>query len=83
MVRGGDGTAAALRLADRQVLVECRGPLDGWLIDSGSFIDVIGRSIAHHGALVGSAGKAGIIFHDVIFDERIGGPAIDRQLDSA
>lgn len=46
MVGDGDSSASALVLADREVLAEGAGALDGRLVDLGVLADLVGRAVA-------------------------------------
>jgi len=76
----GDGTAAAAGGTDGEVLVEGTGPLDGGLVDLLVLPDGVGSSVTLESALDGSLlGWVGSIFHDVVLDEWVGGPAVDGE----
>ena len=70
-------------LADRPVLLEGGGPLDGGRIGTSAHVDVIGSSItldrtlqfAVTGWVIGAKG-----FDNVVFNERVGGPAINSEV---
>lgn len=50
MVGKGDGAAGPLALADAEVLVEGLGALNAWGIGADSLVNVIGATVAGHGA---------------------------------
>lgn len=79
-------TAWSLRLAITYILPECRCTLDGRLADLLMLPDVINRTIAGDGAeflaLRGARTVASVLLH-IVFDERISGPAVDRDEDGA
>ena len=52
MVRRRDGPAAALRAADGPVLLERGGALNGGLVGTGAFVDVVGGTVAGDSAFV-------------------------------
>lgn len=81
VVGDGDGTAGPWGLTDGNVLVECGGAGDGWLVDLLVLPDVIRSSVAHHGTHVGSliGGVADGVLHDIVLHKRAGGPTVDGQ----
>lgn len=60
MVLHSDGTRSAVVLADRPVLGEGGGTLDGRRVRTSSGVNVVGRSIGLNGALL-SGGTAGVV----------------------
>lgn len=83
MVRGGYGSANALALADRPVLLKGRGALDGGLVGAGGLVDIVCSSVSGHGPLLcGAAGRVvgAVGFDDVVLDERVGSPAVDSEV---
>lgn len=80
VVLKGNGTAAAARVSDRNVLLEGRGTLNRWLVGLLMLPNCVGSSIAGECALDGTLlGRVACIFHDVVFDERVGSPTVDGQ----
>jgi len=78
VVLEGDSAAAAPRGSDAEVLVEGRGSLDGRLVDLLVLPDGVCSAVTCESPLDGSLLRRVLgIFHDVIFNKRIGGPAID------
>lgn len=80
VVGGCDYTAAGWVLTDRDILVEGGGTLDRGLVDLGVLVDVVVSSVAGDGA----EERSGAVFlipvlHDVVLDERVGGPAVDGE----
>ena len=62
MVGDGDSSAGALVLADREVLAESAGALDGRLVDLGVLADLVGRAVAGDTADgLGAADRAGVV----------------------
>jgi hypothetical protein len=77
------GTLAALVLADRPVLVEGLGAVDGWLLHAGRLADLVAGAVGGKAAaLVGvAAGVVGaVLLDDVVFDQGVAGPAVDGQV---
>ena len=69
MVLDGDGAAIAGAVADGDVLVEGRGPLDGGLVDLRVFPDGIAAAVGGDGAfLCARLRVADRVLHDVVFD---------------
>jgi hypothetical protein len=72
-----------LGLADRPVLLESSGAVDGGLVGAGRDVDVVVAAVGRDTALVGGAG-AGVVgpvaFDHVVFDERVARPAVDGQV---
>ncbi len=77
----GDGPAAARRGPDRQVLPEGRGALDGGLVDLLVLDDGVRAAVAGHRAhvLARVVGRADVVIDDVVLDQRVGRPAVERQ----
>lgn len=70
----------ARTLAHRDVLIERRRTLDRGLIDPRVLPDDISAAVAGQRTLLGAeAGRVGVVFDDVVFYERGGGPAVDRE----
>src|SRR5262249_42728053 len=76
-----DGPAAPRRGPYRQVLVEGRGALDGGLVDLLVLGDVVRAAVAgdlaHEGT--GPVGRAHPVLDDVVLDQRVGRPAVERH----
>jgi hypothetical protein len=61
-------------------LVEGRGTLDGGLVDLLMLPNGVGSSVAGEGALDGTLlRRVACILHDVVFDKRVGTPAVDGE----
>jgi hypothetical protein len=83
VVRGGDGAAAALALADAPELGKGGGALDGGGVDALGRVNVVGCAVAGDLALVGGAGRRvvrAVRLNDVVLDQRRGGPAVDGEV---
>lgn len=83
MVAGRDGASDALGSADRPVLLEGRGALDGWRVGTGGLVNVVRAAVAGHLADLGGAGRwvvGSVGLDDVVFDERACGPAVEREV---
>lgn len=85
MALGRDGAAAGPRaLAVRDVLPEGRRARDGRLVDLLMLPDVVYGSVTGHGADLGALGRAravaGVLL-DVVLDQGVRRPAIDRDED--
>ena len=77
-----DGAAHAGRVTDRDVLPEGvqPGASNGGLVDLLVLPDGVGAIIGRHGAHVGAAdGDADVLLHDVVLDQRVGGPAVNAE----
>jgi len=80
VVLDGDGATGRPRSSLRDVLVEGRRAQDGRLIGTSVRIDGVSPTIARDRALILTGlGDACLIFHDVVFDEGIFGPAVDGE----
>ena len=78
MIRNGHRATSAGALADRDILVEGRGALNGRLIDLLVLPDLVRGAVAREGALLRARFRIpDRIFHDVVLHERVGGPTID------
>ena len=57
--------------------------MDGWLVDARTFVNVVCSSIGGDGTKLRQAG-AGVVravrFDDVVLDERVRGPTVDREI---
>ena len=87
MALGGDSSATrALILPIADILSEGSRADNGGLVDLGVLPDVVDRAIANHGANLGALCRpctvVGVLL-DVVLNERVLGPAIDRDKDSA
>lgn len=83
VVLSSDGATNTAALADRPVLVEGRGALNGGSVFTSSLVDLVGAAIALDGAELGSAGGGivvAVLVNDVVFDEGVLGPAIERDV---
>ena len=83
MVRSRDRAARAVRLADGPVLVEGSGSLDRGRVHASALVDVVGRAIGGYGALVAETAARVVraeALDDVVLDEGVGGPAVNRQI---
>jgi hypothetical protein len=83
MVACSDGATHALGLADRPILIEGGSSLNRWLVDALVQVDIVGATVTGNGALVGASGGWVVVtvgFDDVIFNEGIGHPSINREI---
>ena len=83
MLAGVDGTADTLLAADGPVLVKGRRALDGRLVDAAGLVDVVGTAVVVDCAEPGGAGRGvvgAVRLDDVVLDEGVGGPAVERQV---
>lgn len=83
VVAHSDGTTGALLLADRPVLVEGLGAVDGRLVVAGSLVDVVGGAVGGDGAETLGARRRVVgakVLDDVVLDKRVAGPAVDGQV---
>src|SRR5690606_9130941 len=61
--------------------LEGPGALDGGGVVAGRLVDVVGAAVAGDRALVGAGGPVGApVVDDVVLDERVPGPAVQRQV---
>ena len=77
------GALAALVLADRPVLLEGLGAVDGGLLDAGRDADLVVGAVGGEGAaLLGVAARVvgAVLLDDVVFDERVARPAVHGQV---
>jgi hypothetical protein len=76
-----DGPAGSRRVANRQVLPEGLGALDGGLVDLLVLDDGVRAAVAGHGAhdLTGAVRRATPVFDHVVLDQRVGRPAVERD----
>jgi hypothetical protein len=80
VVLDGDGAAGSRGAPDGDVLVESRGAHDGRFVNTLILPDSVGRSIARDRPLhLTTGGRVAVVLHDVILNERVGGPAVDRE----
>ena len=79
VVRKRDCSAGPLVPAYGYVLVEGRRALDRGLVSTSGLVDVVGGTIGGDGADGGTGRSSRVIFLDVVFDERTGGPAVDGE----
>lgn len=78
-----DGSANTMVGADGPELVEGSGSLDGWLLDTGGLVDVVGAAVGLDGAELVSAGGWVVgaeAVDDVVFDQGVLGPAVDGEV---
>jgi hypothetical protein len=78
-----DGTGAALVLADRPVLVEGLGAVNGGLVDALGLGDLVRGAISSDGALDSGVGRGVVgaeVLNDVVLDQRVAGPAVDGEV---
>jgi hypothetical protein len=83
MVAGGDVAANPLILTDAPVLVESRSSHNRRLVDSSTFIDGVHAAIGSKVALLVPhfvRSKFAIRIDDIILDQWIAGPAVQRQV---
>jgi len=77
------GSTSTLGVTDRPELVEGLGALNGRLVHSLSLGDPVRASVRGDGALVRRTSGRVVcaeVFNDVVFDERVGGPAVDGEV---
>lgn len=80
MIRNSNRATRSLGVPDRDVLVERRRADDGRLVDARVLPDGVARAVTGDAAFDRAArGKAIVVFHDVILDEGVGAPAVDRE----
>lgn len=77
MVCRGHSAAVPLALANRDVLVEGWGALDGRRVGASRFVDVVGSAVGRESTLgrpelVG----LGVVFYHVVFDQGISCPSV-------
>lgn len=81
VVGHGDGSTGALLLADAPVLVERAGAVDGWLVHTCCFVDVVGSAIGGDGSFEFAGGTVGApAFDDVVLDEWASGPPVEGEV---
>ena len=78
-----DGAADPMVLTNGPVLVKGRVANDGRLVDARGLVDVVHAAVRLDGAQKLCA-RRGIVgaeaLDNVVFDQRIGGPAVDREI---
>ena len=78
VVGDSDSAAGALALADREVLAESAGALDGRLVDLRVLADLVGRAVAGDAADgLGAADRArvvAVVLHDVVLCNKVSLP---------
>jgi hypothetical protein len=86
VVLHGDATTDTLALADRPVLLEGAGTIDGGLVGAGRDVDVVVAAVGGEASLVLST-AAGVVgsegFNHIVLDQRRAGPAIDSKVSVA
>lgn len=78
-----DRSAGSLLLANGPELLEGLSTVDGRLVDTGALEDVVVAAVDVDGALAGGAGRGVVgteVLDDVVFDERVAGPSVDREV---
>lgn len=78
-----DRAADALLATDGPVLVEGSGADDGRLVDTPGAVDVVHAAIVLDGAEARRAGRRvvrAVGLDNVVLDERVGGPAVEREI---
>ena len=83
VVLSSDGATNTAALADGPVLFEGRGALNGRSILTRSLVDLVGGAVALDGAELGSPGGGivvAVLLNDVVFDEGVLGPAVERDI---
>lgn len=78
-----DAATDTLLSADRPVLVEGPGTVNGGLVVTGGLVEVVSATVGVDSALVGgsAAGVVGAVGLDnVVLDERVAGPAVDGEV---
>jgi hypothetical protein len=83
MVSGGNGSADALLTANRPVLLEGLGTLDGRRVGAGADVDVVVCAVASNLTLL-LAAAGGVVraerLDDVVLDQGVLGPAVQREV---
>jgi hypothetical protein len=78
-----DATTDTLLGADRPVLVEGPGTVNGGLVVTGGLVEVVSATVGVDSALVGGS-AAGVVgaegLDNVVLDERVAGPAVDGEV---
>lgn len=77
------GTRAALVGADRPVLLEGLGAVDGGLVGALGLRDLVRGAVSGQGALYGRLGRGVVgaeVLDDVVLDQRVAGPAVDGEV---
>jgi hypothetical protein len=83
VVGGSNSSGGSLAGTHGPVLLEGRGTEDRRLVSAGGLEDVVGGAVAGDTAdlLGGARGVVGsVVFDDVVFDEGVGGPAVDGKV---
>lgn len=79
----GDGAGGALVASHGPKLLEGLRAVDGGLLRAGRDVEIVDAAVRGDGAAVRGA-AAGVVaaevFDDVVFDERVAGPAVDGQV---
>lgn len=75
--------ADSLTRPNRPILLKGLDPIDGSLVVTGRLVNIVCTAVGIDGSLVYSA-VAGVIgtvgFYDVVFHERVAGPAVDGEV---
>lgn len=83
VVGGSDSSRGALVLADRPVLVEGGGTLDGRLLSADTLVDIVDGAVSGDGTHVGetAAGVVGAVgLEDVVLNQGVGAPSVDGEV---
>lgn len=78
-----DGSAGALILTDRPVLLKGAGTLDGWLVGTGAHEDIVNGSVGGDGTLPLGTLRGVVcaeIFDDIVLNKRVLCPAVDSEV---
>ena len=79
----GDCSAGSVGLTDGPVLLKGRCSLDGGCVGTGCLINLVSTAVTGNGAFIckASAGVVGAeVLGDIVLDQRVGGPAVDREI---
>ena len=83
VVLGGDRSADALRLPNGPELLEGRSAVDRGLVCTGGLENIIGSAVGGNGTLLARS-RSGVIgavrLNDVVLDERVARPAVERNV---
>ena len=80
---GVDRAAGTLVAADRPVLLESAGTLNGGSVGAGAGVDVVDGAVDVDLSLLGGARRGVVgskVLDDVVLDQRVAGPAVDGEV---
>jgi hypothetical protein len=78
-----DASTSALVLADRPVLLEGLGAVNGRSVGPGGLGNLVGGTVGGDGALDLSLGRGVVgseVLNDVVLDERVAGPSVNGEV---